>query len=413
MGVKAGYSRTVIRRLLRTQFVAAAFVVLAAGAAVQRVALGPSVEQGRVYTHYNNYVIFRDAFTHLRQGQDLYSLYPDEHWDLYKYSPTFAALMAPFAPLPDAIGLVAWDVLGAAVLFLGLAGLPVGTERSRMAMAWLVALPMLQSMQNSQSNAHVAGLVLLTAVWLERREEMRAGVAIALGFFVKIYGGLAIVLALMHPSRWKTVGWAAVWTILFGLVPLLFVSPWQLASLYRSWGALLANDQAASTGVSAMSVLDSWFGLAPPKTAVAAVGLALTLLPLVRVRAYALLEFRMLVLAALMLWMVAFNHKAEPNTFVIAVAGVAVWYLAGPQSPFRVTMVGLVLLLTCLSTTSIFPTVVRQAVISPYSLRVVPCILVWLAAIVEAWRETGTAISRRSIDVSAFRQPPAHSPSTR
>jgi hypothetical protein len=46
-------------------------------------------------------------------------------------------------------------------------------------------------------------------------------------------------------------------------------------------------------------------------------------------------------------------------------------------------MVALVVLLTCLSTTSIFPTVVRRALISPYSLRVVPCIAVWAIAIAE------------------------------
>jgi hypothetical protein len=242
---------------------------------------------------------------------------------------------------------------------------------------------MLQSMQNSQSNAHVAGLVLLAAVWLERGQEMRAGLAIALGFFVKVYGGLAIVLALLYPSRVKGVGWTVAWTIALGLLPLAFVSPSQLVELYRSWGRLLANDQAAYTGVSAMSVLQSWFGLTPPRAAVAAAGLVFTLLPLARVRAYPIVEFRMLMLAALMLWMVAFNHKAEPNTFVIAVAGVAVWYLAGPRSWLRDTMVALVVLLTCLSTTSIFPTVVRRALISPYSLRVVPCIAVWAIAIAE------------------------------
>src|SRR5262249_53533562 len=144
------------------------------GAAVQRVALGPSVENGRVYTHYNNYIVFRDAFAHLRHGQDLYALYPDEHWDLYTYSPTFAVLMAPFAPLPDAVALALCNVSGGALLFLGSAGLPVGTDRSRMAMLWFLALPLLQTFQNAQSNAHVAGLVLLTAVWLERQHEVRA-----------------------------------------------------------------------------------------------------------------------------------------------------------------------------------------------------------------------------------------------
>jgi len=99
--------------------------------------------------------------------------------------------------------------------------------------------------------------------------------------------------------------------------------------------------------------------------------------------------------------MVAFNHKAEPNSFVIAVAGVAVWFLAAPPSWLRVTLVALVVLLTCLSTTSIFPTVVRRSLISPYSLRVVPCLLVWLIAIVEAWRAS----------IDSVRQPPVHSPS--
>ena len=191
------------------------------------------------------------------------------------------------------------------------------------------------------------------------------------------------MLALLYPSRVKGVGWTVAWTIALALLPLAFVSPSQLVELYRSWGRLLANDQAAYTGVSAMSVLQSWFGLTPPKAAVAAAGLVFTLLPLARVRAYPIVEFRMLMLAALMLWMVAFNHKAEPNTFVIAVAGVAVWYLAGPRSWLRDTMVALVVLLTCLSTTSIFPTVVRRALISPYSLRVVPCIAVWAIAIAE------------------------------
>jgi hypothetical protein len=87
--------------------------------------------------------------------------------------------------------------------------------------------------------------------------------------------------------------------------------------------------------------------------------------------------------------MVAFNHKAEPNTFVIAVAGVAVWYLARPPSALRITLVALTFILTCVSTTSVFPTVIRRELIQPYSLRVLPCLLVWLVAVVEACRVSG------------------------
>jgi hypothetical protein len=83
--------------------------------------------------------------------------------------------------------------------------------------------------------------------------------------------------------------------------------------------------------------------------------------------------------------MVIFNHKAEPNSFVIAVAGVAVWYLAQPSTRLRNWLALLVFVLTCLSTTAVFPTVLRRSLIQPYSLRVLPCLLVWIAAVVELW----------------------------
>ena len=60
---------------------------------------------GVEYTHYNNYIIFKQSFFHLTENKDLYRDFPPEHWDYYKYSPTFSVLMAPFALLPDALGL--------------------------------------------------------------------------------------------------------------------------------------------------------------------------------------------------------------------------------------------------------------------------------------------------------------------
>ena len=55
-------------------------------------------------THYNNYKIFKESYFHLIQNKDLYQLYPAEHFDYFKYSPTFSLLMAPIAYLPDLAG---------------------------------------------------------------------------------------------------------------------------------------------------------------------------------------------------------------------------------------------------------------------------------------------------------------------
>jgi hypothetical protein len=380
---------TLLRFLARPSVVACAYVLISIGAAFQRYALGPNVVDGHTYTHYNNYVIFKDSFGHLLHGQDLYVAFPDEHWDLYKYSPTFALLMWPFALLPDLAGLAVWNVLGSIALFIGIWQLPIANARWRMAAAWFLVLPMLQSLQNAQSNAHVAGLVLLAAAWLEAGGAAWAALAIALGFFVKVYGAVALAIAVMYPERLKCGAWCALWLVGLGLLPLALVSASHLLGLYESWGRLMAADQAAHTGVSVMGLVENWSGISTPKTVVGFAGLALTLLPLVRIRAYSSRHFRMVFLAALLVWMVIFNHKAEPNTFVIAVAGAAVWYLVQPNTPLRNSLAVLVFVLTCLSTTTVFPTVLRRSLIQPYSLRVFPCLLVWLAAIVELWSVSG------------------------
>src|SRR5437762_2276993 len=50
----------------------------------------------------NDFAIFRASSGHLLAGRDLYARYPAEHDDRFKYSPTFALLLAPLSALPFA-----------------------------------------------------------------------------------------------------------------------------------------------------------------------------------------------------------------------------------------------------------------------------------------------------------------------
>ena len=86
---------------------------------------------GRLYEPLQNYAIFRDAFRHLVAGKDLYAAFPLETWDLYKYSPTFALLMFPFAALPYGAGAVVWNLTNSLVLFVAVqeGHPPCGPER--------------------------------------------------------------------------------------------------------------------------------------------------------------------------------------------------------------------------------------------------------------------------------------------
>src|SRR5687768_9276458 len=84
---------------------------------------------GMQYNTYNNYTIFKQSFFHLIDDKDIYFPYPLEHWDIFKYSPTFSTLFGAFALLPDSIGLTLWNLLNALILVLAIYYLPQLTSR--------------------------------------------------------------------------------------------------------------------------------------------------------------------------------------------------------------------------------------------------------------------------------------------
>lgn len=336
------------------------------------------------YTRYNNYLIFKEAFVHLVRYQDLYALYPSEYFDNFLYSPTFAALMAPFARLPDVVGLLAWDLLNTAVLALALWRLPGVGPRAKGVVVWFVALEFLVSIQHSQSNVLVAGLVILSFSFLERENAPAASLMLALAAYVKIFPLVAGVLFLLYPQRRRLVAWTAVWLVALGLLPLLFVSVRQLELLYGSWFRLhAASSQAAWHGVSVEGWLQSWFGLRPPRLAILAVGGALALAPLWNVQAYASFGFRLRFLASLMMWMIVFNHLAEPPTFVIAMCGAALWLFHEPSTPLRVALAAATYFFVSFAYSDLVPRELRVQFVRPYVLKAVPITLLWLVITAE------------------------------
>ena len=195
---------------------------------------------GYGYTHYNNFIIFRQAFVHLVEGRDLYLHFPAEHFDDFLYSPTFAALMAPFAQLPTGVGLVLWDLLCAAILVTGVRSIPGLDARARS----------------------------------------------------------------------------------------LFV----------------------------------WF-----------------LLP----------EFLM--------WMIAFNHLSESPTFVIAMAGIGLWYFSQPGTPAHRVLLWFAFLFVSVSYSDLVPRDFRERYINPYALKALPVVVIWGVAVAELTLRRGREPTPRSV----------------
>src|SRR5205823_9434970 len=112
----------------------------------------------------NDFAIFRASFWNLLGNQDLYVLRLDQARDYFKYSPSFALLFAPFAVIPFVLGLFFWNAVNALAIFFSLRAVLLREQWA--AAQILVALPTLRSLQSSQSNALVAGLMIAAFVCL-------------------------------------------------------------------------------------------------------------------------------------------------------------------------------------------------------------------------------------------------------
>lgn len=364
-----------LAKIVTFRFILIIYILLPLLSAVQSILL--TVKSDEKYTHYNNYVIFKNSHFHLLENKDLYSWYLEEQWDLYKYSPTFSLFFGVFSYFPDSIGVFLWNLVNALILFYAIWKLPGIKENLKLGMLLFCALELMTSLQNEQSNGLMAGLMILAFVFLEERKYFLAMMVLFFSIHIKIFSVVFFILLLFYPQKWKLVLYALLSFLIYLFIPLLVVSPDQLSFLYKSWWGMLTHDHDVSIGYSVMGWLQVWFGLVVDKKWLLLPGVALLLIPFLKTNQYKDYSYRILSLASVLLWVVIFNHKAESPTFIIAIAGVAIWYFVQEPSKTNDILIVMAFVFTCLSPTDLFPKFIREEYFKPLLVKAVPCILIW------------------------------------
>jgi hypothetical protein len=335
------------------------------------------------YTHYNNYIIFKQSFIHLTGNKDPYQLYPREHWDYYKYSPAFSLFFGAFAFLPDFLGLNLWNLLNALIFLLSIYYLPKIDNKPKGLILLMCLIELITSMQNSQSNGLVAGLLILSFGSLERENNLASALFIVLSVFIKLFGIIGFSLFLLYPKKWKLISYSLLWIVILGILPLIVIDFTNLKTVYTSWYHLLVNDHSTSYGLSLIGIFHSWFGIEINKMLVLIIGCILFLVPFIRVGKFRNYLYRLLILCSVLIWVVIFNHKAESPSYIIAFAGASIWYFLTKKTPLKTVLFVFAFLVTCLSPTDIIPKFLRDTFFEPYHLKAFPCILIWIYIIFE------------------------------
>ena len=359
-----------------------------------------TIQQGFVHQN-NNFLIFRAAALHLLREQDLYAAYPAEHFDFYKYSPTFALLFLPFALPPFGVAMLLWNALNAGALYVALG--MVLPRRAAVVARLIVFLDMLGSLQNVQSNALVAALIIFAFAAFERRHTMLGSLATAIGTSIKVFPLAAGSFAIFHPRKVRVAVALATSMVVLVLLPLLVTPASVLVAQYRSWHVIESRD-ALARGFSVMEMAQLLLHRGWPNWPIQLLGVAALVAPvLVRREWWSEWGFRRVYLCSVLVFCVIFNHQAESPTFVIASAGAAIWFTSLERpSRWEWFVLGFFFVCTILASSDAMPRAVQRAFFDPYRFKTVPCMVLWLELQRRLWAR-GRALSP---GVSASRPAP-------
>jgi len=340
----------------------------------------------------NNFIIFKQSFFHLQQQLNLYSIYPNEYWDHYYYSPTFAILVAPFALIPSLVAPFAWGLFDAGVLYFAIRKLPIRSFYQN-GVLLLSVNEMMNASGNLQSNGLIAGLIILSFVFLLKQKEHSATLSLLVGFFIKLYGIVGLAFFFFSKQKSKYILYLLLWTIILVLLPLSITSPEFLLQSYKDWFASLSvksnfdltrdmytnmvdvSIQGMIKRVFHLPTLNKFYFIIP--------GLILFASQYAKIKYFNHLVYQLYILCSVMLFLIIFNTGSESPTYIIGVVPICLWYVLQRKTTLVNTVFIIAIFFSSFSYSDLFTPWLRTYIMIPYALKVVGCFLIWVVILIQ------------------------------
>jgi hypothetical protein len=367
--------------------------------------------------NFNNFLIFKYSFWHALNQLNLYIHYPNEYSDLYHYGPLFTLIIAPFAVIPSIwVAVFLWHLALAWFLWWAIQNSTL-PKKKLVFMIWFTAHEMLNALGMSQFNVATAAMILLTYTTIRRGQDMWAAFWIVLGTLVKIYGIVGLAFFFFAKSRPKFVMWLMVWTVVLIALPMPFFGIEYELGQYAEWCKSLSEkaDENMLSDFQNISLLGMvrkigyavTAGLPAYYEVFASAGkqydatnwwvstwndlwiiipaMVYSALPWLRFKQYRSHSFQLMCLALVLMIVNILSTGAENSSYIIAMLGVAIWYIAVPWKRSRLDLYLLIFcfFLTSLSCTDIFPAYIRTYWIRAFSLKALPVVVIWMKLVWE------------------------------
>lgn len=348
-----------------------------------------TLELSRGLDSVNNYLIYKGVFQHTLQQQHLYLQYPTEYDDANHYGPLFSIIIAPFALLNNYLGCFLWCIANAATLFVAIKYLPL-TSHQKNVMLLITVVEMMTSTHSVQFNPMLTSWILLAFILVEKELDIWATLFIVAGFYIKLYGIVGLAFFFFSKHKIKFIGSFIFWLVILFCLPMVISSPAFIIQSYQDWYHSLVAKNVQNTDssiamnlqdLSVLGMVRRIFKIENLHNYIITIPAAIMLLlPYIRVSQYRQVYFRLSYLSLLLISVVIFSTSAESPTYVIAVTGVAIWFVVQslPTAKWVYLLLAFAIVVTTFSVTDVFPHSVRVNFFIAYALKALPCFCVWL-----------------------------------
>jgi hypothetical protein len=339
---------------------------------------------------HDNYFVYKHAFFDIIHQQTPFGSVRGPMHDQFHYGPVFSLLMAPFAVLPDGAGVILWVMFNAWALYIAVKLLPL-KEGLYLPILLICAHELMTSSSNVEINPLIGALIILSFVFVRNKKDFWAALVICIGMFIKLYGVIGLAFFFLSENKPKFMLSMVFWSVILFLAPMALTSPSYIIQNYHDWYVDLLNKNMHNIGpsfqdISLMGLIRNIFNYRGLSNIVVIIpGILLFGLWYLRVKCYRLLPYQLLLLASTLIFVIIFSSSSESPTYIIAVAGVAIWFmnLDRPVTGFEIFLLVFCIVLTVFSPSDLFPKSIRLNYVQPYKLKALPCVLIWCKIIYE------------------------------
>jgi hypothetical protein len=331
-----------------------------------------------------DYSIFYHSFWHAWQQMPLYIIYPEDD-NYFLYGQLFPLLMAPLAVLPYQLGRLCWMLIITYVPYWSIRQ-SFFSRSQQLFILWFIAVEAYTCILDSESNSLILACILFSFYFIEKEKDFWAALLIALGTVTKIYGIVGLAFFFFSCHKLKFAGWVVAWTIILLVLPMLVFGVDFVWQEYHAWYDVLVhkndlNQFAAGQNISLLGIVRKVSGIASYSDLWLIVpGVIAFCIPYLRLQQYQNMAFREAMLASVLMFVVLFSTGSESYGYIIAMAGVAIWYTTVPwkRNKWDLALMIFAFIITSMSPSDLFPKQIWRELIKPYSLKALPVVFIWL-----------------------------------